>query len=139
MSCPSSRKNRLEACGPTGRLKKCFQRNFWEFHFIFPCSRELINSEGKMNAEEKLADSKKPMDEQSDPSFFEARAKVIEPKLVDEMVSRSMTQEDKQKLVHGILQAIKPVNKVSAFSRKFPFPENIPRNLPFLPIFLHFL
>lgn len=44
--------------------------------------------------------------------YFDKGASVIKSKLVDEIASTSMSKEEKENLVSGILQAIKPVNKV---------------------------
>ncbi|KAK6022975.1 Glu/Leu/Phe/Val dehydrogenase, dimerization domain protein, partial [Ostertagia ostertagi] len=44
--------------------------------------------------------------------YFDKGAAVIEPKLVEEMKSNSMSTTDKRNLVDGILKNIKPVSKV---------------------------
>jgi len=72
-----------------------------------------------LDPSQQLKDQEKPMDEQVDPSFFkmvdyyfDKGSAVIEPKLVEDMVSRTMTSADKLNLVRGILRNIKPANKV---------------------------
>ncbi|TKR89413.1 hypothetical protein L596_013519 [Steinernema carpocapsae] len=45
--------------------------------------------------------------------YFDKGSAVIAPKLVSELKSNSMSKEDKKHLVHGILGAIKPVNKAT--------------------------
>ncbi|VDD87744.1 unnamed protein product [Enterobius vermicularis] len=79
------------------------------------CLSQALNHD----SEAKLADSKLPMDEQLDPSFFQSveyyvdkGAKVLEPKLIAEMSDANMSSEEKKMLVKGIFAAIKPVNKV---------------------------
>ena len=72
-----------------------------------------------LDPQQALKDQEKPMDEQVDPSFFkmvdyyfDKGTAVIEPKLVDEMASRTMSQADKLNLVRGILRNSKPANKL---------------------------
>ncbi|TKR89397.1 hypothetical protein L596_013505 [Steinernema carpocapsae] len=83
-------------------------------------SRRLLSTPSEvLDAHEQINDSEKPMDEQVNPSFFQMvdhyfdkGSAVIAPKLVSELKSNSMSKEDKKHLVHGILRAIKPVNKI---------------------------
>lgn len=82
--------------------------------------RRCMSAKGfPKDPESRLADSKLPMDEQLDPSFFQSvdyyvdkGAKVLEPKLIAEMHDPGMSSEEKRKLVKGIFGTIKPVNKV---------------------------
>ncbi|VDN50925.1 unnamed protein product [Dracunculus medinensis] len=84
-----------------------------------------------MSDTEKLADQHLPMDEQVNPSFFKVSyrtqnayflqmvdyyfdkgSSVLAPRLIDEIKSPNMNQNDKKNLVRGILSAMKPVNKI---------------------------
>lgn len=77
-------------------------------------SKAVVN-----DSEARLIDSRLPIEEQMDPSFFKSveyyvdkGARVLEPKLMSQCHDPNMTEEEKKLLVQGIFAAIKPVNKV---------------------------
>lgn len=53
--------------------------------------------------------------------YFDKGSSVLAPRLIDEIKSPNMNQNDKKNLVRGILSAMKPVNKVF-FGNSLYFP-----------------
>ncbi|KAK6112078.1 glutamate dehydrogenase, mitochondrial precursor, putative [Brugia malayi] len=96
-----------------------YTRNMTRFITTANISVRSMATPPKMGGHAQLNDSKLPMDEQINPSFFkmveyyfDKGSQIIMPKLIDEIKSQQMGGKEKKNLVEGILHAIKPANKV---------------------------
>lgn len=104
-------------------MLKLLSSNCGFLQTVVPRTASLIASRGystNVSAEDVLADSYLPMEEQRFPSFskmveyyYDRGTKVIQDKLVDEVKRKSRQPIDHiRKVVHGTLSNIRPPNKV---------------------------